>query len=297
MSSRIAAVRPSASTAGPGHAASPSVAYQGEPGAFSEEAAHAFFGAAIVPLPQPSFDAVTAAVAGSAADFGMLPVENSVAGTVAAAYDALAASVLEVVGEIARPIRHCLLAPPGASRDSIRRVLSHPVALAQCMRFFREHPAIEAVAVHDTAGAARRVAEDADPACAALASAAAAECYGLAVLARDLQDRADNQTRFFVVARPDAGGGRPHAHAARRTALLLETDNRPGALVAVLLPLAEHGINLTHLESRPGGGPWTYRFFLEMDADATDAAACAALEIVRSRSASFRVLGSFPALA
>lgn len=280
-----------------GHAAGPSVAYQGEPGAFSEEAAHAFFGAAIVPLPQPSFEAVTGAVAGGAAEFGMLPVENSVAGTVTAAYDALAASVLEVVGEIARPIRHCLLAPHGASRDSIRRVLSHPVALAQCMRFFREHPAIEAVAVHDTAGAARRVAEEADPTCAALASAAAAECYGLAVLARDLQDRADNQTRFFVVARPDADAGRTHDHGARKTALLLETDNRPGALVAVLLPLAEHGINLTHLASRPGGGPWTYRFFLEMDADAAEAPARAALEIVRSRSASFRVLGSFPALA
>jgi prephenate dehydratase len=280
-----------------GRTAAPSVAYQGEPGAFSEEAALAFFGAAIVPRPQPSFDAVTDAVAGGSADFGMLPVENSVAGTVTAAYDALAASPLEVVGEIARPIRHCLLAPPGASRDSIRRVLSHPVALAQCMRFFREHPAIEAVAVHDTAGAARRVAEEADPSCAALAAEAAAHCYGLAVLARDLQDRADNQTRFFVVAQPDVAAARPRADAARKTALLLETDNRPGALVAVLLPLAEHGINLTHLASRPGGGPWTYRFFLEMDADAGAAATRAALEVVRSRSASFRVLGSFPALA
>jgi prephenate dehydratase len=271
------------------------IAFQGEPGAFSEAAAHAYFGQDAVPFPCASFEAVVDSVSRHEVDFGVLPVENSVAGTVSAAYDALAATALVVVGEIACPIRHCLLAPGGATLSSVRRVLSHPVALAQCMRFFREHPGLEAVAVHDTAGAARRVAQSGDVSFAALASEAAAERYELNILARDLQDRADNQTRFLFVSRPDVPPPRGAENARIKTALMIETENRPGALVSILLPLAERGINLTHLECRPGDAPWTYRFFLDLEGDAEISPTRDALDVVRKNATSFRVLGSFPA--
>lgn len=270
------------------------VAFQGELGAFSEEAVQEFFAGAAEPLPRREFRDLGEAVLSGEADYGMLPIENTLAGSVLAAHDVLLASELTVVGEIIRPIRHCLLGLPSASLSHVRRALSHPVALAQCTRFLLAHPEIEAVAAYDTAGAAREVAGRADPTLAAIAGRNAGTRYGLAVLAEDVQDRADNQTRFLVVARPGSPppprprGGRP------KTALAVETENRPGALVHVLLPFADRGINLTKLESRPGAEPWTYRFFLEFQADASEPAAQSALEEIGRRAARIRVLGSFP---
>jgi prephenate dehydratase len=168
------------------------------------------------------------------------------------------------------------------------------VALAQCGDFFTRHPAIDAVAVYDTAGAAREVARLGDPTTAALASRAAAERYGLKVLATDVEDRSDNQTRFLVVARSGSPAPPPRWRTnGRRTAVILETDNQPGALARVLMTLAAHGINLSRLESRPTGVPWTYRFFLELDADATTPETCAALGEARGRARLVRVLGSY----
>lgn len=275
---------------------SPRVAFQGELGAFSEEAVLEFFGGRAVPLPRRGFKDLGAAVLSGEAEYGMLPIENSLAGSVLPAHDVLLSSDLHVVGEVIRPIRHCLLAVPGATLEGLRRVLSHPVALAQCTRFLERHAAIEALAVYDTAGAAREVAERGDSAVAAIAGRSAAERYGLIVLAEDLQDRDDNQTRFLVVTRP--GTAPPPAIPATpgppKTALAVETENLPGALVHVLLPFAERGINLTKLESRPGEQPWTYRFFLEFQADARETAAREALEVVERRATRLRVLGSFP---
>ena len=273
----------------------PTVAFQGELGAFSEEAVETFFRGYAVPLPRREFRDLAASVVAGEADFGMLPVENSVAGSVLPAHDVLLSSELAVVGEVIRPIRHFLLGVPGATLDAVTRVISHPVALAQCTRFLAEHPSFEAVAVYDTAGAARDVAGRGDPAVAAVAARGAARRYGLAVLAEDLQDRRDNQTRFLVVTHPGrvlprgAGGDGPI-----KTALVVETENRPGALVEVLLPFAERGINLTKLESRPGERPWTYRFFLELQADAGEAPAAEALAEIGRRAGALRVLGSFP---
>lgn len=275
------------------------IAFQGEPGAFSEEAIRASFGErSLDTLPQHDFAGIARAVLAGDATLGLLPVENSIAGGVAAAYDVLAGADVVVVAEVIHPIRICLLGVPGATIDGLRRVLSHPIALAQCQRFLAGLRSVDVIAVHDTAGAARLVAERRDPTSAAAAGRGAAERYGLVILAEDIQDRTDNQTRFFVIARADAPLPRlPAGVGPRRTALLLETEHRPGALVAALVPLAEAGINLSRIESRPADRPWHYRFFLECDADADSPASAEAIADVAAQARSLRVLGSFTRLA
>ena len=296
------------------------VAFQGELGAFSEEAVRTWFDPGVEPLPCREFREVAERVRTGDARAGLLPVENSLAGSVQPAYDALVEPGLAVVGEVIRPIRHFLLGLPGAELETLRRVISHPVALAQCGTFLSGHPSIEAVAVYDTAGAAREVAEGGDPTVAAIAARRAAERYGLDVLAGDLQDRSDNQTRFLVIrgegapplpeesrdpatvaepsepppSDPEArDGGTPPGAASWKTALLVETENRPGSLVDILLPMAEEGVNLSKLESRPGPTPWSYRFFLEFEGNPAEEAAERALRTVGERARSVRVLGTF----
>ncbi len=269
------------------------VAFQGELGAYSEEATRACFGALARPVPCRENADVGRLVLEGQVDCGLLPIENSLAGSVVATYDVLAAEDLVVVGEIVLPIHHCLLALPGTDIDRVRRVLSHPVALAQCRAFFQAHPDILPVPWYDTAGAARSVAEARNPADAALASRVAAEDYGLEILARNLEDRADNQTRFFILVRrgnplpPLPAGGSP------RTALLVDAADRAGALVGLLHPFANRGINLSKLESRPGETPWSYRFFIEVDAPADDPEMQEALEAATRHAARMHVLGSF----
>lgn len=272
----------------------PTVAFQGELGAFSEEAVYRFFGPDATPVPRRSFPEVGEAVAAGSVDFGLLPIENSLAGSVVGSYDVLSRGDLEVVGEVVIPIHHCLLARPGATIDGITQILSHPVALAQCQRFLQEHPDKEAVAFYDTAGAAREVASGSDLHRAAIAGRGAARRYGLQILAEEIEDRHDNQTRFLAVARP---GERPEsieASGAMKSALLVETKNTPGALVRLLVPFAERGINLSKIESRPGTEPWSYRFFIEVEADAESEAARAALSEARQHAARLQILGSFP---
>lgn len=187
----------------------PRVAFQGERGAFGEEAIALRWGAAAEPVPRPTFEAVVGAVARGDATFGVLPLENSIAGPVRAATDALAAAAvgtpsrLAVVDEIHLAVRQCVLGFPGAALAALATVESHPVALAQCGAFLRRHPALRVIAVEDTAGAARAVAAAGDVRRAAIAARSAAARYGLAVLAADVQDRADNVTRFVVVARSE----------------------------------------------------------------------------------------------
>lgn len=284
----------------------PIVAFQGELGAFSEEAVQTWFGPDVEPLPCREFRQVGEAVRDGTAAAGLLPLENTLAGTVQPAYDVLLDPELIVVGEVIRPIRHFLLGLPGASLDALRRVISHPVALAQCGNFLSRHPSIEAVAVYDTAGAAIEVAAGKDPSVGAIASKRAADRYGLAVLAPDLQDRSDNQTRFVVV-RQRSGKALPQEQSDRgrtgaegsgtssawKTALLVETENRPGALVDILLPLSREGVNLTKLESRPGLTPWSYRFFLEFEGGPEEPRTARALEAVEEHAHSVRVLGTF----
>ncbi len=295
------------------------VGFQGAPGAFSEEAALALAPGAR-PVPRPSFQDVVRAVEDGEDHSGVLPVENTLAGTVVEAYDALAAGTVRVMGEIAIPIRHCLLGVPGASASGLREVRSHPVALAQCRRFFASRPRIVARAVYDTAGAAEAVGDVGDPGVAAIASARAAERYGLDVLARDLQDRDDNQTRFYMVAprSPQGGGARsPFAEAldsastdapgaapsealrevatpVLKTSLMVELENRSGSLHGLLGVFARRELSLTHITSRPAPTPWTYRFIVELLHHSVEEGETA-LEEAETLATELVVLGTFPA--
>jgi prephenate dehydratase len=267
------------------------VAFQGELGAYSEEAVLRACGPDVEPVPCRENRDVVRAVADAAVDLGVLPLENTLAGTVPASYDAIAAEAqVHAVGEVVIPIHHCVLGVQGATLEGLRVVESHPVALAQCSDFFARHSWLDARAAYDTAGAARDVARTHDLTRGAIAGRGAAMRYELTVLAADVEDRSDNQTRFVVLARTPAQ--LPYGTPAK-TILILSTPNRPGALVRVLTPLAERGLNLTKLESRPTGEPWTYRFVLEFEHLAGDPAAAAALQEVRAASASLHVAGTY----
>ncbi len=242
-------------------------------------------------MPCRDFLDVAHAVDAGDATLGLLPIENTLAGSVVGSYDALAEHPsLHVVAEVVAPIHHCVLALPGATLDAIEAVESHPVALAQCGRWLRARSRIATRAAYDTAGAARDVAARGDRHVAAIAGRAAAARYGLEILARDIEDRSDNQTRFLGIARQRMP---PPPGTQARTALLLTTANVPGALLRVLEPIAAHGMNMSKLESRPTGEPWHYRFFIEIDHLAGDERASSAVDAVRRVSESLRVLGTY----
>jgi prephenate dehydratase len=268
------------------------VAFQGELGAYSEEAVRRYWpGESTEPVPRRSCADVVRAVEDGSVDYGLLPIENTLAGSVVDTYDALsAARHTWVVGESILPIHHCLLALPGATIDSLERAASHPVALAQCGRFFDRHPNIESDAAYDTAGAARDVASSGDRSRGAIAGRGAAERFGLEILASDIEDRADNQTRFFALAR-QAAVLAPGIEA--RTAIIAATMNIPAALYRLLDPVAEAGLNLSKLDSRPTGKPWSYSFFLEFEHLSNDPKLPRVLEEMARRSEGFRILGHF----
>jgi prephenate dehydratase len=271
-------------------AASPRVGFQGALGAFSEEAVRALVPEA-EPIPHATFEAVVRAVESGAVAAGVVPVENTLAGAVTEAYEALVAGQVTAVGEMVIPIRHCLLGLKGATTAGVREARSHPVALSQCRGFFAEHPGIWAQAVYDTAGAAEEVAAMADPSLAAIASARAGERYGLEVLKADLQDRDDNQTRFYHIVRdPESAAWQ----GPLKTACVAELEHRPGALHELLGVFADRGLDLTNVASRPGVSPWTYRFILEFR-HASAEEGSAAVEAARTFGTGIRVLGTFPA--
>ena len=266
------------------------VAFPGERGAYSEDAVTAIWpNAEPVPARYP-LDVAHAVVAGDV-DAGILPVENTLAGSVVASYDALAqCEELHAVAEEVVRIRHCLLALKGATLESIQVVESHPVAIAQCTAFLARHARIELRAATDTGRAARDVAQSGDLRRAAVAGLAAATRYGLSVLADGIEDRPDNQTRFLAISRAPAVIA---TGTAARTSLIFTTPNDPGALVRALTPLAEHGLNLTKLESRPTGEPWTYLFFADIEHNAGDPAYDRALLAMRAATQTLRVLGTY----
>lgn len=273
------------------------VAFQGEFGAFSEEAVRRACGDAVVAVPCRTLRDLFATVEAHDADLGVIPVENSRAGSIPESYDLLLAHQLVIRGEVAVPVEQCLMAPRGTGKGDIRRVYSHPQALAQCEAYLRSLGA-EAIAVYDTAGSARALSRDAEPGSAAIASARAATLYGLDLLARGVQDDPGNTTRFYVVGAP--GPAVPGGDGAPRTviALALKDDDAPGALFWSLGTLAFWRINLLRIESRPSGRrPWQYHFYLELGADAESSAFRGALRELEGRAALASVLGSFPAAA
>jgi prephenate dehydratase len=276
------------------------VAYQGEPGAFGEEAIIGYFGAGTAePLPVSTFSAVCDAVEYGTADAGVLPLENSLAGTVGDALDALAEGSLTVVGEVLVPVRHHLLVLPGVTLDEIEWVASHWQALAQCHRFLADR-GWEVVPAADTAGAARELAGRGDMRAAAIASERAAQAYALEIAARDIADSPHNLTRFAILAQsgeralPPAQGPLAPAGGVRETLVTFETGHRPGDLYRALATFADAGINLSRIESRPSGsGPWRYRFLVQVTGDAASEPLASALAGLGGHTSSMRVLGSF----
>jgi prephenate dehydratase len=268
------------------------VALQGEIGSFSDEAIQQLWGGDAERLPYRDFADVTAAVASGIADRGILPIENTIVGSINGSHDALSALAgLYGVGETVVAVHHCVLAAPGTPFEGIRSVLSHPVALAQCGRFFADNPQIEVHAVYDTAGAAMDVSRVADPTVAAVASRRAAHHYELEVVRADIEDRDDNQTRFLAIAREQIPvlAGTP-----ARTMMILRTQDLPGDLLRALAPLSTHNVNIRRLESRPTGEPWTYRFYVEFDHEAGDPGATAVVRDMIAASAEARLVGTFP---
>jgi len=268
------------------------VAFQGELGAFSEEAIQQVWLGGAEPLPHRDFGDVIRAVQTGLADRGIIPIENTIVGGIAAAHDAItAAPDVSVTAETVVNVHHCLLGPPNATFESVKMVLSHPVALAQCGDFFARYPRLEVHAVYDTGGAALDVANVGDPEIAAVASRNAAHRYKLSVLVPDIEDRPDNQTRFFVIARaPEM----PPIGTPVRTAVIITHEDRPGALLHVMEPLARHGMDIRRLESRPTGDPWSYLFFLEFDHAAGEPIVEVVLTEMTAAARNLRRLGTFP---
>ncbi len=266
------------------------VAFQGERGAFSEEAAVKLLGEESELVPRPTFDALFAAVEEDAADAVLAPIENSLAGSVYRCYDLLLESPLRIVAEVVIPIAHYLIGLPGASLEGLKAVESHPVALAQCESFFRLHPEIKRIAAEDTAGSVRDVIHRRDPSQAAIAAKRAAKIYGGTILLEHLEDDFENYTRFFLLAPP--GGPLPRAD---KLSLAFLVAHQPGALFGALKIFAERKINLLKIESRPlMGRPWEYRFYVDLQASSSDPEVVAALKELDQCASDIRVLGCYP---
>jgi prephenate dehydratase len=270
------------------------VAFQGEPGAFSEAAAIQLLGASIGTVPRATFDAAFRAIGEGAADALLAPVENSLAGSVVRVFDLLLESSLVIVAETILPIEMQLIGLPSASLGDIRSVASHPMALAQCERFFAAHPQWKRVPAEDTAGSVREVLSRGDKSAAAIAGRRAAEHYHAAILAEGIQDNAENFTRFVLLL-PENETVSWLTPEARKVSLAMCLAHRPGALLASLEPFAKHHVNLLKIESRPiHGRPWEYQFFIDVEAPDLGGLERALAE-VRSATSELRVLGRYVA--
>jgi len=266
------------------------VAFQGVAGAYSEEAIRQFFGPEVESTPCRTLADIFLAVESGNADYGMLPVENAVAGSVTRSYELLMEHDLRIYAEVILRVRHMLLALPGTKLADLKRVRSHPQALAQCQRYLGRHR-LEPEPAFDTAGSARDLATNPEPGVAVIASALAAELYDLEILDRDIEDFPFNYTRFFVLALED-----PPRAQRNKTSLVFSTRHRPGALYECLGEFARRRINLTKIESRPRlNRPWQYIFYLDFEGHWQDPECEAAIMGLLRRSSFVKLLGSYPA--
>jgi len=271
------------------------VAFQGEPGAFSEEAVDRVFDDP-ESVPCTAFEDVFEAVERGEVDRGVVPIENAVFGSVRVNYDHLRTHAVTIVGELQLRIRHHLMAPEGASIDALQTVRSHAQALGQCRTWLRSYvPQATVEATPDTAGAAREVAAAGDPSVAAIASRQAAEQYGLAILADGLEDDVQNFTRFLVIA-PEDGDHTPIGNGAKKTSVaFVLQENVPGALFKSLAVFALRELDLLKIESRPlVGRPGRYRFYIDVEGSADEEAVGRALDHLREITLELQVLGSYP---
>ena len=239
----------------------PRAAFQGRRGAFSETAVRRLFPDGVVPVECREFENLFSAIREGRAEYIVAPLENTLAGAVYQCYDLLYESGLSIIDEIVLPISHCLIAVPGAALKDIREVESHPVALAQCERFFARHPGIQRKVADDTAGSVQAIVNAGDRARAAIAGSEAAALYGGTILQEHIEDFPNNFTRFVLLS-PRTGG-----EHNTTTTVALTIPNQPGSLYHALAPFAEARIDLLSLLSRPiKGKPWQYRFFLDVAA-------------------------------
>jgi chorismate mutase/prephenate dehydratase len=265
------------------------VAYQGEPGAYTEEAAFEFFGPSTKGLPRETLDEVFESVESGGSPFAMVPVENSLEGSITRAYDLLLDSPLMVCGETELRISHCLIAMEGATLDSVRTVYSHPQALGQSRNFLK-HLNAELVPASDTAGSARMIKEAGRLDSAAVASARAAELYGMKILAKEIEDNPHNFTRFFVLSKEDSP---PTGND--KTSIVFSLKHKPGALYDCLREFAERKVNLTKLESRPTRHqPWEYNFYMDFAGHREEKDVAEALKALEEHAVFVKILGSYP---
>lgn len=265
------------------------VAFQGERGAYSEEAIAAHWGEAAEPLPRPYLPAVFDAVEGGHADLGLVAVENSIEGSVVRTFDLLNERAIKAQGETILRIAHCLIVNPGVKAGDVKMVYSHPQALGQC-REYLEKWGLEPVGAYDTAGSVKMIKEKGIMDAAAIASQRAAEVYGMKILERDIETHNMNYTRFLVV-----GGEQPEPTGVDKTSLAFVVAHRPGTLVKALNALAGRGINLCKIESRPLlGKPWEYIFFVDFHDHVKTPEVAEALKEFKSHTSYIKHLGSYP---
>src|SRR6202050_2519656 len=239
----------------------PRVAFQGERGAFSEEAVFTLLGASAKPSPSATFESTFAALDGRRVDYALVPLENTLAGSIHRTYDLLLESKFHIIAEVIIPVVHNLIGCRGATLADVKIVQSHPVALSQCLRFFEQHPDIHRRNAEDTAGSVREVLEKGDPTVAAIAARRAAELYGGSILLEHLEDDPENYTRFVLLS-PEPN----ETPDANKLSLATKLKHHTGALHSGLGIFAKHKVNLSKIESRPlKGSPWEYRFYLDLE--------------------------------
>ena len=265
------------------------VAFQGAPGAFSEQAAVQLLGEKIRLVPRPTFESLFLSIEDDSADYILAPIENSLAGFVHASFDLLLDSKLYIIGEVIIPISHCLIGCPGSSFETIVAVESHPVALDQCRRFLAANPQIKRIAAEDTAGSVERIISQGDPARAAIAGQRAAEKYGGLILREHLEDSSENYTRFLLLST-----AQEFAEDADKLSLVIELPHQAGALYSALEPFARRGIDLLKIEGRPvKGRPWEYGFYLDVRGSVHDRDVMETLAELRNGRVETRILGAY----
>ena len=265
------------------------VSFQGEPGAYSEQAIFNYFGNEVETLPCESFDAMFDSVASGKSDFALAPIENSLAGSIHQNYDLLLRHDLHIVGEYLLRVRHCLIVLPGVKKEDIRKAISHPQALGQCAAYLR-NLGITPEAVYDTAGSVKILKESGALDTAAIASRRAAVLYGMQILEEGIEDNAENYTRFLVVGQESVV---PKSDA--KTSIVFTLKNQPGALFKALSVFALRDIDLTKIESRPlQGKPWEYLFYIDFIGSTNDDVSKRALDHLGEYAVTLRVLGSYP---
>jgi chorismate mutase/prephenate dehydratase len=265
------------------------VAFQGEKGAYSEMAVYSFFGKSADVKPCRELTDVFESVAKQEADRGVVPIENSLEGSINQTYDLFLTYDLKVCGEVIVRVSHCLLANPSTTLKQIKTVYSHPQALAQS-RNFLEKSGWELIPTYDTAGSAKMLKEKNLKNAAAVASERAAELYCLRILAREIEDNPNNYTRFFVLSKEDSP-----VTGKDKTSIIFAGTNKPGSLYDALGEFARRGINLTRIESRPTKQkPWEYNFYLDFEGHRSEPRCVEALKALEKYSAFVKVLGSYP---